>query len=63
VQRRRPGDPDDLGSFTRLHARFADLGDHEARVIDATGTPDEVAAAVLAALSARRLEIATGPSG
>lgn len=55
VGQRRPGDPDDLESFARLHARFADLGDREANVVDATGTPEEVAAAVLAAFSSGRL--------
>lgn len=57
VQQRRHGDPEDLESFTRLHARFADLGDHEANVIDATRPPDEVAAAMVAAFSTRRLEV------
>jgi thymidylate kinase len=61
VQQRRQGDPEDLESFTRLHARFADLGDHEANVIDTTGPPDEVAARVLAAFSTRHLEVITPP--
>jgi predicted kinase len=63
VQQRRPGDPEDRASFTRLHARFADLGDHEANVIDATGPPDDVAARVLAAFSTRHLEVTKPPGG
>ena len=63
AQQRRRGDPEDLESFTRLYARFADLGDHEANVIDATGPPDEVAAAVLAAFSTGRLEVTPSPAG
>ena len=45
-------DPEPL---VRLHARFADLGDHEANVIDASGSPQEVAAALLSAFAAGRL--------
>lgn len=63
VQQRRQGDPEDLESFTRLHARFAALGDHEANVIDATGPPDEVAAAIVTAFSTRRLEVIMPPDG
>ncbi len=61
VGQRRPGDPDGLASFARLHARFADLGDREANVIETTGTPEEVAAAVLAAFSSGRLRVVMPP--
>lgn len=43
VTQRRPGDPDDPEAAARLHARFADLGDHEANVIDVSGAPEDVA--------------------
>ena len=55
VTQRRPGDPDDSESFARLHARFADLGDLEANVINVSGRPEDVAAAVLSAFFAGRL--------
>jgi hypothetical protein len=60
---RRPGDPDDLESFARLHARFADLGEREANIVEATGTPEETAAAVLAGFSAGRLKVVMPPLG
>jgi predicted kinase len=59
VEQRRPGDPDDVDSFAQLHDRFADLGDFEGHVVEATGTPEEVAAAVLAAFSSGRLKAVT----
>lgn len=49
------GECPDRTPFARLHGRFAELGDHEANVIEATGTPDDVAAAVLAAFHSGRL--------
>lgn len=61
--RRRPGEPDDAESFARLHARFSELGDRETNVIEAAGTPEEVAAAVLAAFSAGTLAELVAPSG
>jgi len=48
ASQRRPGDPEDVESFARLHARFADLDVYEANAVETTGTPEEVAAAVLA---------------
>jgi predicted kinase len=63
VRQRRPGDPDDLESFARLHARFADLGDREANVVHSTGTPEEVAAAVLADFTSGRLRVVMPPLG
>jgi predicted kinase len=54
VTQRHPGDADPE-SLARQHSRFFDLGDHEAKVIDASGTPEAVAAALLSALAARRL--------
>ncbi|MDQ6803685.1 MAG: hypothetical protein M3065_01685 [Actinomycetota bacterium] len=57
AEQRRPGDPQDLESFTRVHARFDDLADREVNVLEATGTPDEVAADVLAAFSSGGLRV------
>lgn len=34
ARQRRSSDADDLESFARLHARFADLGRYEANVVD-----------------------------
>ena len=53
---RSPGEPSDPEEFARLHARFADLGDTEAHVVDSSASPDEVAAALLAAFTSGRLE-------
>jgi hypothetical protein len=47
--------------LAELHARFADLGAFEAHVIDASGTPDEVALAVLTALRSERLVVPVDP--
>jgi predicted kinase len=52
---RGTGERPDLALFADLHARFADLCEHEANVVDSTGTPDEVAASVLAAFRSGRL--------
>lgn len=62
VAQRRPGDPADLESFAQLHARFADLGDREAHVVDATEPPEDVADIVLAGLSSGRFRVAVPPS-
>jgi len=61
ARRRRPDHPDDLDSFARLHARFADLGVREANVVEATGTPEEVAATVRAAFLSGRLRVGAAP--
>jgi hypothetical protein len=39
----------DRARFAQLHSEFENLGEHERHVVPATGTPEEVAAAVLAA--------------
>lgn len=57
ARQRRPGDPEDLKELARLHARFVDLGDWEANLVDADGTPEVVAADVLAAFSSGRLRV------
>jgi predicted kinase len=49
--------PIDATAFADVHARFADLGDREANVIDATGPTGEVTAAVLGAFRADRLRV------
>jgi len=46
----RGGTPPDEERFTELHGRFEGLGIRERHVVDASGTPDEVAARVAAAL-------------
>jgi predicted kinase len=53
--RPRPSEAMDDAALSSLHARFNDLGDCEANVIDASGTPEEVAAAVLSAFASGRL--------
>lgn len=55
AQRRSAIDPDDLEAFDRLHARFADLGNREVHVVDHTGPPKVVAAAVLAVFASGAL--------
>lgn len=55
AQRRSATDPDDLEAFDRLHARFADLGNGEGHVVDHTGAPEVVAAAVLAVFASGAL--------
>lgn len=57
VRQRRPVDPEDDESFAGLHARFADLGERETNVVEATGRPEEIAAALLAALSSGQLRV------
>ena len=48
---------DDLRSFAVLHARFANLGEHEQKVIDASSPPEHVAEAVLAAFDSGALRV------
>ncbi|MCU1484510.1 MAG: hypothetical protein JWN67_1256 [Actinomycetia bacterium] len=50
IEQRDPAHLADRDGITALHARYADLGPHEANVVDASGSPAEVAAAVLALL-------------
>ncbi len=57
ARRRRPDDPENFDEFARLHARFADLDDREANVVNANGTPEVVTADVLAAFSSGRLRV------
>ncbi len=53
---RRIGErPDDPATFADLHARFVDLGEHERNVVEATGTPEDVASGVVAAFRAGTL--------
>ena len=61
VEQQRPGEPENLESFARLHARFTDLGDREANVFEATEKPEEVAAVVLGAFSSGRLRVFVPP--
>jgi hypothetical protein len=56
VARRGSGDPDDP-QFARLHARFADLGDREVNVVEASNSPQQVVGAVLAAFASGRLSL------
>jgi predicted kinase len=49
--------PIDARAFADVHARFADLGDREANVIDGSGTTGDVTAAVLEAFRAGRLRV------
>jgi predicted kinase len=49
------GEHPDPARFADLHAKFDELGEHERNVVEATGTPEEVAGAVLAAFHAGRL--------
>ena len=55
VARRELREPDDPESYARLHARYCDLGAREVNVIDAPGTPEEVATALLSAFADGRL--------
>jgi predicted kinase len=48
---------EDLQSFAQFHARFADLGEHEGKVIDASAAPERVAQAVLAAFDSGELRV------
>lgn len=54
---RQAREPGDLQSFARLHERFAELGPHEANVIDAADPPERVASSLLASFAAGRLVV------
>lgn len=49
------GEPPNPGRFAELHAKFDELGEHERNVVEASGTSDDVAGAVLAAFHSGRL--------
>ncbi len=53
--RRDRAGPPDLDAFKALHARFMDLGEREANLIDADGDAEQVAASVLSAFQSGRL--------
>jgi hypothetical protein len=55
AKRRDPAGPPDLDGFTALHAKFIDLGESEANVIDASGKAEQVVASVLSAFKSGRL--------
>jgi predicted kinase len=55
AKRRDPAGPPDLEGFTALHAKFAELGEREANVIDASGKAEQVVASVLSAFKSGRL--------
>lgn len=55
AKRRDPAGPPDLDGFTALQAKFMDLGESEANVIDASGKAKQVAATVLSAFKSGRL--------
>jgi predicted kinase len=52
---RGPAEPPDPDAFKALHAKFAELGEREANVIDASGDPEGVAANVLASFMSGQL--------
>jgi tRNA uridine 5-carbamoylmethylation protein Kti12 len=58
---RSMGERPDPARLADLHAKFDELGEHERNVVEATGTPDEVAGAVLAAFHSGRLAEAANP--
>jgi hypothetical protein len=55
AKRRDPAGPPDLHGFTALHAKFIDLGESEAHVIDASGQAEQVVASVMSAFESGRL--------
>jgi hypothetical protein len=55
AKRRDPVGPPDLHGFTALHAKFIDLGESEANVIDASSQAEQVVASVLSAFKSGRL--------
>ena len=55
AKRRDPAGPPDLDEFTALHAKFTDLGESEANVIDASGMAEQVVVSVLSAFRSGRL--------
>jgi hypothetical protein len=56
VTNRGSGDPA-APEFAILHTRFDDLGDRETNVIEASGSAEDVAEAVLSALAAGHLSV------
>jgi predicted kinase len=48
-------EPPDLDAFRALHAKFAELGEREANVIDASDDPERVAANVLSSFRSGQL--------
>jgi hypothetical protein len=48
-------EPPDLGPFKAVHAKFAELGEREATVIDASEDPEGVAANVLSSFRSGQL--------
>lgn len=57
ARRRLPAGPPDVNEFKALHAKFADLAHRKSHAIDASGSPREVADALLAAFSSGRLSL------
>ena len=57
VAQRRPGDTENIDAFHLLHARMSDLGRYEANVIDASGAPAAVAAAILEGVATGELRV------
>jgi predicted kinase len=55
------GEDPDPERFADLHAKFGELGEYEKNVVEATGTPDEVAGAVLAAFHSGRFAYVANP--
>jgi predicted kinase len=55
AKRRDPAGPPDLDAFTALHAKFMDLGESEANVINASGKTEQVVDSVLSAFRSGRL--------
>ena len=55
---RGDGEQADAQLLADLHARFDDLGEYERHVVDASGAPDVVAAALLAAFRSGALAVA-----
>jgi len=53
--RRDPAGPADLEAFRSLHDHFIDLSDREGHVIDPSGPPRQVAAAVLSGFRSGQL--------
>jgi thymidylate kinase len=55
--------PVEFEPFAKVHARFSQLALDDKHVIDATGSPDAVSGAVLAALRAGKLAVTGQPPG
>jgi hypothetical protein len=56
-RRRDPAGPVDLDGFRALHSRFAGLAHREGHAIDASGSPEQVADAVMTAFRSSRLAL------